>query len=263
MRLDVRTGIAAAVLGLLATGSALAQFGGRDFQQRPPTTPTNTPYDGKFHFARIRFTMHGPPTEWFEGHPDVKWDHDYPRAETHFMQILQELTTLRPHQGGGNIFALDDPELMKHPFAYLCEPGFWAPNDAEAAGLRAYLAKGGFIIFDDFFGARAWDNFSQSIHKVLPQAQLVRLDGKQPVFDAFFRVEQLEQHAINYGRRGPPEFWGIYEDNDQSKRLIAVVNYNNDIGESWEWSDTGALPVDVTSTSYKLGVNYLMYAFTH
>jgi hypothetical protein len=145
--------------------------------------------------------------------------------------------------------------------AYLCEAGFWQPTDEEAAGLRAYLAKGGFIIFDDFFG-RHWDNFEASIRRVLPQARLVRLDATHPIFDAFFRVDTLEEHSIS-GRRQPPEFWGIFEDNDPAKRLLAIINFNNDIGESWEWSDTGAFPVDVTSTSYKLGVNYIVYAMSH
>ena len=38
------------------------------------------------------------------------------------------------------------------PVAYMSEPGFWTMNEAEDAGLRTYLHKGGFIIFDDFRG---------------------------------------------------------------------------------------------------------------
>ena len=66
----------------------------------------------------------------------------------------------------------------------------------------------------------------------------------------------------SYGR-DPAVFYGIYEDNDPAKRLLAIVNYNNDIGEDWEWSDAGTLPVDVTNQAYKLGVNYVIYAMTH
>ncbi len=36
------------------------------------------------------------------------------------------------------------------PVAYMSEPGFWTMNEAEIEGLRAYLQKGGFVIFDDF-----------------------------------------------------------------------------------------------------------------
>ena len=219
----------------------------------------NVPYDGRFTFARIRFEPLGGAQEWFEGHPDVKWNHDFPRAEHNFMRILSELTLLRPYMNGGNVFTLDDPELMKYPVAYLCEPGFWAPTDAEVAGLRAYLAKGGFIIFDDFFGGH-WYNFEAQMRKVLPQARLVPLDPSHPIFDSFFHIESLD---FGEERRGVPVYYGIFEDNDPAKRLIAIANYNNDIGEYWEWSDAGYLPIRPTNEAYQLGVNYVVYGMTH
>ncbi|CAA9346175.1 MAG: hypothetical protein AVDCRST_MAG40-2646, partial [uncultured Gemmatimonadaceae bacterium] len=222
-----------------------------------PADPGNAPYDGRFTFARVRFTPMGGGLG-FWGREDRKWDHDFPRAERNFARILAEVTAVRPYMDGGNVLALDDPELFKHPLVYLCEPGFWAPNDAEAAALGAYLAKGGFIIFDDFFGHH-WDNFAASMRRVLPEGRLVRLDASHPIFDSFYHIESLTMES--YGRR-EPEFWGIYEDNDPAKRLLAVANYNNDIGEDWEWSDAGTIPVDVSNQAYKLGVNYLMYAMT-
>ena len=223
-----------------------------------PIAP-NVPYDGRFTFARIRFEPRGGGADFF-GRSDPKWIHDYPSAETHLAQIAVELSTLRPYMKGGNVFALDDPELFKFPIAYLCEPGFWTPTEAEAAALRAYLTKGGFIIFDDFFG-RHWENFESSMRRVLPQGRLVRLDPSHAIFDSFFHIE--DPGYGEGGRRGAPEFWGIFEDNDPDKRLLTIVNFNNDIGESWEWSETGAIPVDVTSVAYKLGVNYLVYGMTH
>ena len=44
---------------------------------------------------------------------------------------------------------------------------------------------------------------------------------------------------------------------------VGIVNYNNDVAEYWERSDTGFLPVDFTNEAYKLGVNYIVYALTH
>ncbi len=32
---------------------------------------------------------------------------------------------------------------------------------------------------------------------------------------------------------------GIFEDNDRSKRLMAIVNYNTDVSQYWEWSGQG------------------------
>jgi hypothetical protein len=80
---------------------------------------------------------------------------------------------------------MDDPELLRYPIAYLSEPGYWLPDSSEAAGLRTWLNKGGFLIVDDFFG-RQWDNFERSMHRVLPSARIVPLDLSHPIFDAFF-----------------------------------------------------------------------------
>ena len=44
---------------------------------------------------------------------------------------------------------------------------------------------------------------------------------------------------------------------------MAIANVNNDIGEYWEFSDTGFDPVDLSNEAYKFGVNYVIYAMTH
>ena len=80
----------------------------------------------------------------------LPWSHDYPAGEQHFMKIMNEVSYLNPRTEETNILTLDNPELMRYPIAYLCEPGGWTMSDEEAAGLRAYLKKGGFVIFDDF-----------------------------------------------------------------------------------------------------------------
>ena len=51
---------------------------------------------------------------------------------------------------------------------------------------------------------------------------------------------------------GPAEFRGLFEDNDPRKRLLAVANVNHDLGEFWEFSDTGWVPVDLSNEAYKL-----------
>ena len=82
------------------------------------------------------------------------------------------------------------------------------------------------------------------------------------VWDAFFRID--ENDLVQPGIYGPPvQYLGIFEDNDPKKRLMVIANYNNDVGDAWQWSDQGFLPIDLTNVAYKLGVNYVMYALTH
>ena len=57
------------------------------------------------------------------------------------------------------VYDFDDPELLKHPLAYLSEPGYWYPSNSEVVGLRQYLQKGGFLIADDFHFPNEWAVF--------------------------------------------------------------------------------------------------------
>lgn len=222
-----------------------------------PQFEPNVPYDGRYTFVRIKYIM--PDFGGgFRGR-DLPWSHDYPRGERHFTKIVSELSTARVRIAASNILTLDDPQLGKYPVAYMAEPGFWRPSDKEVLGLRNYLAKGGFIIFDDFAGQH-WMNFESQMRRVLPNARAVALDTKHPIFDAFYKINSLDYTHPYYGLKSV--FYGFFEDNDPRKRLLAIANYNNDLSEMWEFSDVGMFPLDMSNEAYKLGVNYVIYALT-
>ena len=223
--------------------------------------PPNPKYDGRFTYARIKFTMLGQEFGRFR---DIKWGHDYPEADQHFPLIVQEVTSTRVRTDGSVIVALDDPELMKYPFVYFCEVGYWLPSEAEAAGLRNYLLKGGFVLIDDFAGPQHMFNFETQLRKALPEARMIPMTADHPIYDSFYRIDAIDY----FGRAGTfngleAQFYGIFEDNDPTKRLMMIINFNFDVSEFWEISDTGLTPIDLTNEAYKLGVNYLMYALSH
>jgi hypothetical protein len=223
---------------------------GNGFPWRGAAIEPNVPYDGRFTFARIRYTVYGRSG----------WEFDYPKMERNLMTMVRELTTLRPHISGSNVHTLDDPDLLKYPVAYLSEPGYWHPSDAEVEGLRTYLDKGGFLIVDDFMRAE-WHNFEQQIRRVLPEARIVPMQVGHPVFDSFFRIRSLDM-SYPHNASLKAEFYGIFEDNDPTKRLMVIINYNNDIGDYMEWSGEGWWPVNITNDAYKLAVNYIVYGMT-
>jgi hypothetical protein len=242
----LRAGVASALVAALGATILAAQGRRRAGAEVEP----NVPYDGRFTFARIRYTVYGRSG----------WEFDYPAMERNLMAVTRELTTRAAHVAGSNVHALDDPELMKYPVAYLSEPGYWLPSEREVEGLRAYLAKGGFLIVDDFMLGE-WENFERQMRRVLPAARIERLDAGHPVFDAFFRIASLD---MSYPGRPllRAEFLGIHEDNDPAKRLAVVINYNTDIGDYMEWSGAGWWPVNVSNDAYKLAVNYIVYGLT-
>jgi hypothetical protein len=243
----VKVNLLPLLAGLVLMGPPLRAQG---YPSRAPVFEPNLPYDGRFTFARIRYTVYRRSG----------WEFDYPEMERNLMRVMREITSLDPHTGGSNIHTFDDPELLKYPVAYVSEPGYWIPSDAECAGLRNYLAKGGFVIFDDFMLGE-WHNFETQIRRALPGARIERLEVTHPVFDSFFRISSL---AMTYPNNPSlqAEFFGIFENNDPDGRLMVVINYNNDIGDYMEWSGSGWLPVNLTNDAYKLAVNYLVYGMT-
>ena len=241
-------------LCVVCVSASPAQDFGRRSRRAMDIAAERVPYDARFAFARLRHTV--GPGAYSRGEPP--WAHDYPRAERNFARILEAVTLIRPHLNESNIFAMDDPELFNFPIAYMSEPGFWQMTDDELDGLRNYIAKGGFVIFDDFRGEH-WYNFEDQVRRVIQGARLVPLDTSHPIFHSFFDIRTSE----TVGYYGPASFHGVFENNDPSKRLLLVANYNHDLGELWEFSDTGFVPVDLSNDAYKYGINYIVYAMTH
>lgn len=234
-------------------------FGDPNEFYMPSNWAGNVKYDGRFTFARIKYRGTGM---------GVGWRHDYPRAESHFMRIIRQITTIHPFVEagpvvGGNIIALDDPELFKYPVAYLSEPGGWLPNAKEVEGLRNYLLKGGFLIVDDFDGGSMNSDmiqFQQQMRRVLPAGRIMEARQSHPIFDSFFKVDFNKLVAYRTG--DTPAYFAYFQDNNPKKRLMVIINFNQDIGDYWEWSDRG-FNIVPSNEAYKLGVNYLIYALTH
>ncbi len=241
-----------AAIAILAAVTVSAQSNGaaRPYHRDPS-------YDGKFTLVRLKWGGGLGRGGWGSA-----WDHDYPRAEQHLGMILKELTALDIRTDGSRILSLDDPELFKYPIAFMWEPGYWELTDVEAESFRAYLVKGGFAVFEDFDGPSQWANFEAQMRRVIPGGRFVKLDNSHRIFDSFFEIHNIE--AIVHPMSGiRPSYYGIFEDNDPSKRLMVMANFDNDVPEYWEWSGEGLFPFNASNEAYKLGVNYIIYGLTH
>ena len=247
---------------VLAAHAVYAQCttGARD----PTTAVHNAPYDGRFTFVRLAYET-GPGGYYYYGLP--AWAHGYPSAEQSLLKILDGLTGIaKPHMDRTNVIAIGDPELFNYPLSYMTEAGYLTLNATEAKALRDYLRKGGFIIFDDFRSNRGndgWNNFVETMRQVMPEGKLMPIESTNPVFHSFFEIKDPHAFISCYDRAGAAEFWGMFENNDPTRRLMFVANFNNDIAQYWEWSDTGFTPIDLSNDAYKFGVNYIMYGLTH
>lgn len=278
--LKKRNLIATVISLLLIAGVALAQRGQRGQRgggghnkigvDAPPEFENNLPklqkdLSGKFTFARVRFDtsqyahLYGYNLQLGDGGPP--WSHDYPAAGRHLMKIMAETSkidvTLDTNEP---IFSLDDPQLFKYPFVYLCEVGFMNLNDKEIAGMREYMLRGGFIMVDDFRHPSQFANLQMHVKRAFPELELKKLDLSHPVFNCFFSIKTLDLPPVYGGMGFNPEFWGL---EDETGRLMMVVDYNNDISDFWQFSDNPFRPIEETNEAYKFGVNYIVYALTH
>jgi hypothetical protein len=264
----LRLAPAAALAGLATTAViAAAQQRGSGYvpECHQARDCPRTAYDGRFTFVRVYFDTRGGYGGFRGGRGEPPWHHDRPNAERNLSAIMREISLVRTFDGptGGNVFQLDDPEIFRYPVLWMAEPGFWVPTDDEVESLRAYLLKGGFIIFDDFDG-RDMYNLVAQMQRVLPDLRPIRMTGGEPIFKAFFDIDPSALAINRQGYRGSaPDYWGLFEDNDPTKRQVAIMNNNNDIGEYIDYNDTGFFSVDLANEAYKLGVNYMIYALTH
>ena len=244
-----------ALFALVAASAWPASHAAAAFVRALAAQNGNVAYNGKFTFTRVRY---GGSGYGFRG--GSSWAHDYPRADVNLPEVMSEISRLQPNLDASNVFDLEDRTIFHHPILYLSEPGFWGITDAGARNLREYLLKGGFIIFDDF-EAEQWYNFEAQFRRALPEAQFIPIDVKHPIFHTFFDLQKLDTpHPLV---RVTPVYYGVFEDNDPKGRMLAMVNYNADLAEYWEWSGSGFFAIEETNDAYKMGVNYILYGLTH
>lgn len=265
------TGIAV-LLALVCAVTAIAQRRGRGFGGYIKS-PTPETFDGAFNFCRVMFSY----SSMGDG---GGWLVDYPRADVNLSIRLAELTKTRislDKSGEPNhvVLRLTDPELFQCPFIMMTEVGtlYFSPEDAAA--LRDYLMKGGFLWADDFWGSYAWEHFAAEFSKVLPSGQypIRDLPLDHPLFRSQFVVKRIPQipsinHWFRYAdtsERGAdsatPHVRGI---SDARGRLLVLITHNTDFGDSWEREgDDPQYFYQFSVEGYAFGINALLYAMGH
>ena len=239
-------------------------FADLDSHREPPNST-------EFVFARIQFTSHGPGRRNFGMArvcmPDSApygfyrvcgWAHDYPAAEENILQIAREATGINLNKDSYVLARLDSDELFRYPFGLMSEVGEMTLTEREAANLREYLNRGGFIVVDDFDGPNLeW--FQEQMKMVFPDRQFVPLTVDNPIFHTFYDVKTLEM-APPYPQRGTPKFYGYLDDHG---RISMILDHNNDIGDFWEWIDEPRYDLHASIDGLQLGIDYFLYSLTH
>src|SRR5206468_5416782 len=163
------------------------------FRQRPTLVrPEATgPSFGEFTFIR---TIYDSPNYGYGYRRRGTWATDYPEADNNLIVGLREWagTNLKIAARPARIPIMDD-RLFDYPIIYFVEPGFLDLSDEQAARLREYVARGGFMYFDDFWGVYEIANLETQLHKVWPNRQIKELPLSHPIFHSYLDIDETLQ----------------------------------------------------------------------
>lgn len=248
------------VVLLFATGLALAQMA----WQREGELSSDPASYAEFSFTRIIFDS---GFQALPGPGNTAW-RDWPDSDMHFIRGVRRLTGVNI-EDRSRALRLTQEELFDRPFVYALEVGTWLLSDEEAAMLREYLLRGGFLVVDDFHGSYQWSGFMRSMSKVFPDRPIVDVREDDAIMSLHFQIDKSEPipgiMALRYGNTWEhdgytPTWRGIYDD---TGRLMVIINFNVDLGDAWEMADEPWYPERYTARAYRFGVNYVLYSMTH
>jgi uncharacterized protein DUF4159 len=225
--------------------------------ERDPATPA------QFHFVRLMYNDIGGGFGFRD-----RWLTDWPEAEYFLLRGIRRLSRIDAELEGERLGIMDE-RLFDYPWIYAVEVGSWVLSEPEAARLREYFDRGGFLMVDDFHGSFQWEIFEASMRRVFPDRPIVEISKDDSVFHVLYDLDgktqipgvQFLRSGRTYEQDGVQQhFRGIYDDKG---RLVVVINFNMDLGDSWEHADIPEYAVRYTVLGYQHAINYILYAMTH
>jgi hypothetical protein len=236
-------------LAVLST-AAFAQFGRRrgfGYGWGFDIIQQDIPPGSEFVFARWQYAQ------------GRGWAHDYPDAEEHLNQIMDEATGIHVERMSYRVVPIASEEIFKYPFGYISEPGQMWLSDEEVANFREFVDRGGFVMIDDFDGPRHFAIMRQNLERVFPDRPMFPIPDSHAILHTYYDIDSLYVESP-YQVGGPAQFFGVNNERDE---LAVVICYNNDIGDFWEYIDQPMYPLKPTAEALRLGVNFVLYAMTH
>ncbi|MPY86402.1 MAG: DUF4159 domain-containing protein [Luteitalea sp.] len=224
----------------------------------------------RWRFTRVRYRSHDLESAMYRRrYWSEPWAVDGPAAEQNLSRRIRTVTSIQVDEP--IVLTLEDPELWDNPWIYFVEPGTLTLQENEVPILREFLLRGGTAVFDDFHGPIEWENLQRELQRVFPDRPIVELPQEHPVFHCFYALDEYPQiPGVGSFMRGrmwekggiDPKLRAIVDDHG---RAMALINWNTDIGDGWEWSNAEEYPGYIvhTANAYRIMINEVVYALTH
>jgi hypothetical protein len=263
-----------ATWGLLNAQRPFKEYAATEYNDFPVPSDWNAQTD--WTRARLRYpSVYGPRRF---GGEDLNWTIDYPRSDRHLLQGVRRLTQIDTRSVEQVVDLDGTDDVYNWPMMYAVEVGHWALPDDQAAQLRDFLLRGGFLMVDDFHGDQPYNNvrsewqvFLASMTRVFPDRPIVDLPNADPIFHTIYDLDDRFQvpgwqwyrsgRTYEAGETGKTPHWrAIYDDKG---RVMVAICHNMDLGDAWEWSDDPRYPEKWASLAYRIAMNYFVYDLTH
>ncbi len=252
--------------------------------------PTDWQQKAEWTRARLRYPdivgyPNNPRLVMRDGSPfPGYWTMDYPRSDRHLLQGVRRLTRIdtRSVDDRWSRWTAATKSSIAWPVLYAVEVGHWKLPADEAAQLRDYLLRGGFLMVDDFHGSDArtntdeplneWQSFTDSMSLVFPDRAIEDLPNSDAIFHVLYDLNdrfqvpgaQYFKSGITY-EKGPtgrePHWRGIRD--DHGGRVMVAICHNMDLGDAWEHSDEPEYLEKWASLAYRIAMNYFIYDLSH
>jgi len=250
---------------------SLQGFRGNPVSRSPHRpNPADANWPGEFTFARIIYDSPDPPFNEYNNWYGGAWRVDYPDADVNFMMGIREWAGSSLYLAGQPVqLRPTDEHIFDYPFAYIVEPGHMELTNEDAAALREYLMRGGFLFLDDFHGEFEWQHAREEVRKILPEYEIKDLALTHPIFHSYFDLDGVVQvpgvaslvRGVTYEKGGiTPHYMGV---EDKNGRLLIFITRNCDLGDAWEWINDSRYPANYGIVAYKVGMNVITYAMSH
>ncbi len=207
------------------------------------------------------------PGDWRYG--GTTWTIDYPRGDRHVAEMVRRLTSIDARSVEQPVNLEDGDDVFNWPWLYAVEVGHWQLTSEQAAKLREYLLRGGFLMVDDFHGTCEWAVFVASMRRVFPNRPIVDIPDDDPIFHTYGEAEHHEQipgaQFLQTGRIYEndgfvPHWRAIYDDDG---RIMVAICHDMDLGDSVENADEKLYPQRYSTAGMKLFINYILYSMMH
>jgi len=205
--------------------------------------------------------------DWHQG--NTGWTDDYPRGDRALIQMLRRNTRIDVRAVEQPVSLDDGDDIFYWPFLVAGMAQSWELSDAQAAKLREYLERGGFLFCDSFFGEQSWYYYEESMKRVFPDRPIRNLTDDEVIFHVAFDLHKMTDVSIphisqafgrGFGLSGTPHWRGVFDD---AGRLMVLIAHNNDVGDGWQWANDPRYPADEANRALRIGSNVAVYAITH